>query len=584
MQPLATGANPATGGRGDAVWERRKGWIAYAVLIPTFCLLPIWLHPQYENDPLDYTHQVFAFLQRPGLAETRGILEFGHLIWRPAAVASTLLAGPAISRLMNVEPGLAPLVALTVLNAIFTFLAVLLVYRIARSLADSVLFGVLVALSFLMSNAVLTYMRSGFAYLPGVAMQLLAVSVIVAQPRRHLPTPLRSFILGCALAASICLWTPNLVAIPGLIALAVLWREGGSHAEAPRETRLRFALQSALWMAAVTGVAFGGAILLNQFRSWHEISDWIRNSSHEWAQTQRLVRLVTGLPRGFIAIRDESLMLKRLYFHDPYAPVVWTRVLIAIAWKPPLFAVAMAALGWILAKTAAGRRLVIAILCSWIPLIVFAVALFEPGSPERFLPGFALLFAGIAYAARAVSWRDRAAWTLGVFLLAMAAVNISSMTAAAREARDQNGVQRLEAFHKVWRSETLLVLLSPSDPIWKFRRVYPFHPLSRIPFRFDDAYEPARLRAPIFRQEFALKALSAWQRGGEVWISRRLVAERPQPDWGWVEGDNPGVRWLELSGFYQPLETDAEAGGEDGFLRVAANEANRLLLGPYSRH
>lgn len=578
MQPVQWKTRPRTARLGDSRW---KDTIPYAVLGLTVCLLLLWIRPQYSGDPADYASQAFTFLERPSLAATRAVFEFGHLIWRPAAVAATVLCGPAISGWMHIEPRLVPLVGLIALNAIFTLLAVLLVYRIARCLSGSVLAATVVALLFVTTNAVFTYMRSGYSYLPGVAMQLLAVSIIVAPaptgnaPRSRLR--LRAFLLGCALAVSICLWAPYVVSVPGVIAFALLWEKGGL----PHAARLRLAMQATLWMAVATGLAFGGAILVNQFRSWEQIAQWIRNSSHEWAQTQRLARLVTGLPRAFIAVQDESLMLKRLYFHDPYAPVTWARLLAAVAWKPPLFAVAIGALGWILAKTAGGRRLLIANLCCWTPLIVFAVTVFEPGAPERFLPGFALLFAGIAYASGRISWRDAAAWALAVFFVAMVAVNISSVTPAAREARDQNAVARLEAFRKVWRPNDLLVLLWFRDPIFRFQNVDPFHPLNRTSFRVLDAIEPGTLRGLRFRQEFAAEAVNAWHHGGDVWISQRLIAERPRPEWDWVEGDN-GARWRDLSSYYRQFETDAETGGEDGFLRIAASQTNRLLLGPHT--
>lgn len=556
--------------KGSLKGRRWENAIAYVVLSVAVVLLAVSTHPQYDADAFDYAAQARAFLEHPGLTETRGILEFGHLLWRPLAVVATILARPVIEGWMHLEPGLPPLAALMALSTIFTWFAALLLYRIARVLAGSALAAVAVALLFLTANAVLLYMRSGFSYVPGVAFDLLAVSLVVAPPcRLALRFGLRPFFAGCALAASICLWTPGLFAVAGPITLAFLW-----------EKDRRFAVQAGLWTALLTGGTFAAAIMINQFHSWREVADWIRNSSHGVAQTQKVLRLATGLPRSLIAIQDEALLLKRLYLHDPYAPVTWMRVFTGAAWKPPLFALAMGALGWILAKTGTGRRLLIANLCAWIPLIVFAVTVFESGAAERFSPAFALLFPAVAYAARSLSWRSVAHWVLGIFFAAMVVVNLSSTSAAAWEARDRAALGRLEAYHRVWRLASVLVLLSPRDPIWRFHRVYPFHPLSLVPFRFADAFEPANVHTLLFRQEFARQALSAWQDGGEVWITRRVMAERPKPEWEWVEGDN-GARWQELSAYYRQFATDAETRGDDGFLRVAASPANRLLLAPY---
>jgi hypothetical protein len=549
--------------------------LPYAALTLVFAVLFAWIRPQYGGDPADYAKLAYQFLAQPSLPATREILEFGHLIWRPAAVAVTVLCGKAVSAWTHIDPPLVPLTALIALNAIFSLGAFLLIYKMGHRLSGPMAGGV-VALLFLTTNAVLTYLRSGYSYLSGLAMQVLAVSIILVMPA-SLRLGLRAFFLGGALAASICLWVPYVVTVPGVIVLALVWEKAGLS----RPERLRLVLLASFWLAAITGLAFGGAILLNEFRSWQQVAEWIRDSSHEWAQTRRLVRLVTGLPRSLLALQDETVMLKRLYLHDPYAPVTWRVIVKAVAWKPPLFAAAMGALGWILAKTKEGRRLLIANLCAWVPLIFFSVAVFEPGSPSRFLPGFALLFAGLAHAAGSISWRQAPAWILAGFFVVMVALNLSAVSPAARTARDRNAIARLEAFSKVRKPNDVLVLVDFRDPIFRFQNADPFHPFSQAAFRVLDAIEPGTLRGQRFRQVCAAEVANAWQHGGDVWISRRLIAERPLPEWDWVEGDTAGVGWRDLSGYYRQFATDAETGGADGFLRIAADPENRLLLASY---
>ncbi|MGH9584068.1 MAG: hypothetical protein ACRD4O_14165, partial [Bryobacteraceae bacterium] len=471
-----------------------KDGIAYALLALAFFLTLAWIQPAYGADPLTYANQALAFLQHRGQAETRAVLEFGHLIWRPTAVATAALSPHWMLSFTGIDSKLVPLAWLMAISALFTLIGLLLVYRNARSVYCSVIAGAVVALLFLTANPVLTYMRSGYPYLPGAVMQLLAVSMLLRPPAKLSRIWQQALIVGCALAASVCFWTPFIVSVPGIVAFAFLWKEGGLL----RSERVRLTAQVSAWAVFATGFAFGMAVLLNHFQSFGQVEQWVRQSSHQWAQTHRLVRLATGLPRSLISIH-EGAMLKRLYFHDPYAPVSWSHVLATIAWKPPLFALAMAALGWILARTAAGRRLLIAILCCWIPLIVFAVFVFEPSSPERFLPGYALLFAGLGYAANKISWRDPAVWALGVFFAAMVAVNISAVTPAAAQARSQNAVKRLDAFRKVWTPHTLAVLLSYRDGIFTYLYVNQFSPLGRIPFHFLDAIEPGTQREHGFR-------------------------------------------------------------------------------------
>jgi len=59
--------------------------------------------------------------------------------------------------------------------------------------------------------------------------------------------------------------------------------------------------------------------------------------------------------------------------------------------------------------------------------------------------------------------------------------------------------------------------------------------------------------------------LTAWDAGGEVWISRRVEVRAPRPEWGWVEGDDRRIAWLQLHGFFHALEL-----GRKGILRRAA--------------
>jgi hypothetical protein len=552
-----------------------KSGAAYALLTVAFLLTLGWIQPEYGADPLTYAGQAFDFLQHEGLAQTRAVLEFGHLIWRPVAVAATALSPQWAIHFAGIGPQLVPLAWLIAIGALFALAGLLLVYRTARVLSGSVAAGAVVALLFLTTNPMLTYMRSGYPYLPGAAMQILTISVIVRPPAGCKRIWLQAFIIGCALAASVCFWAPYVVSVPGIVIFAFLWgQDGGSL----RRDRVRLTAQTSVWIVCAAGLAFLLAVILNRFESVAQVEQWIRASSHQWAQTHRLVRLATGLPRSLIAIQEQSVALKRIYFHDPYAPVSWAHVLATVAWKPPLFALAMIALGWILARTADGRRLLIGILCCWIPLIVFSVVIFEPGSISRFLPGYALLFAGLGYAAKKISWKDPAIWTLGAFFAAMIAVNISTVTPAAADARSQNAVKRLDILHDVWKPGSLAVLLSYGDGVFKYLYVNQFGPLGGVPFHFLDAIEPGTLREYRFRQEFSAAAISTWGRGGDVWISKRLVAIRPRPQWDWVEGDIPGIGWKDISSYYREFQTDASIGGSDGFLRITNDKTNRLIL------
>ncbi|MGH9620086.1 MAG: hypothetical protein ACRD45_10330, partial [Bryobacteraceae bacterium] len=208
-----------------AKWKSRA---AYVLLTLAFLLTLAWIQPAYGADPLDYAGQAFAFLQHHGLAQTRAVLEFGHLIWRPIAVVTTALSPQWAIAFTGIDFKLIPLAWLIAIGALFALIGLLLVYRTARSLSGSVAAAAGVAVLFLATNPVLTYMRSGYPYLAGAAMQILAVSMIVRRPARLKRIWLQALIIGCALAASICFWAPYVVSVPGIVIFAFLWEDGGS--------------------------------------------------------------------------------------------------------------------------------------------------------------------------------------------------------------------------------------------------------------------------------------------------------------------------------------------------------------------
>jgi len=547
--------------------------VAYLLLCILYFALLAWAKPNYGADPLSYAGDAYRFAQQHSLANTRAIWEFGHLLWRPLGVLLLPFFEPLGYR-FHVSPQLVPLMALITLSVLFTLAATLIVCHISRLLSGSNSAGVIVSILFLTTNAVLNYARSGYPYIPGLAMQLLAVSIIVTPFGHTSKLWLRALTAGGALAASVCFWAPYVVTVPGIIAFALLWEDGLTQAQ-----RLRLSARICTVVFIAAGLVFGAAVALNHFRSLSEISTWVRQSSHGWSQSHKLIRLTTGLPRSLIAMGDQSLMLKRLYFHDPYAPVSWGQAFASIIGKPFLYVLAMAAWAWTLTKSRPGRNLLLGALCCWIPLILFSVAVFEPGSLSRFLPGFALLFASLSFAATRIHWRSPAGWALALFFGVMIVVNLTGVSPSAAAAQSQNAEGRLQALSRVWRPNSTAVLLSFNDDgIFYFEAVWPFHPLNHFHFHFLDAVEPGTLRAARFREEFASAVRETWRRGGDVWISRRLVAAKPSPDWGWVEGDAASVSWRTLSGFYRQFQTNASIGGADGFLRIAKNQSNWQLL------
>lgn len=244
----------------------------------------------------------------------------------------------------------------------------------------------------------------------------------------------------------------------------------------------------------------------------------------------------------------------------------------------------MAAL-WALASRAEHRGPLLLALAVAAPLLLFAVVIFEPGSPERFLPGFPFFY--LAFAGLLSAWpRQRVASLLTLLFLLGAA--LSNVLAAGRW-RSTEAVaavrQRRTVLEESIASRAQVFLLSLRDGLYALPNTRPLdHSLQAQRFRVVDVIETGSRRAERWREEFAARVRAAWGGGEEVWLSERLLSDRPAPAWQWVEGDDKRVRWAELPAFFRRLEYGrrAEASG-DGFRRLAPSTTNRAWLERESR-
>jgi hypothetical protein len=63
-----------------------------------------------------------------------------------------------------------------------------------------------------------------------------------------------------------------------------------------------------------------------------------------------------------------------------------------------------------------------------------------------------------------------------------------------------------------------------------------------------------------------------------VWLSTRLLADTPLPEWKWVEGDTGRVKWSDVRDFFRSLEVRSLVGGADGFVLLTDGPRNAESL------
>jgi hypothetical protein len=234
-------------------------------------------------------------------------------------------------------------------------------------------------------------------------------------------------------------------------------------------------------------------------------------------------------------------------------------------------------LGLLLHRTL--RRELGILLSAVVPFLVFAVFVFEPSSPERFLP--TLPFVAAAIAAALTNCRRRALKTvLGVLVLCPAIPNVLAMRTASLDQRLEAVRERQASLERKLSRPGLVFVLSLRDDLYALPLVRPLaRDLNSNRYELMDVVEIGSSRLLRWRQEFAERSLAAWREGRDVWISTRLMADRPKAAWQWVEGDSPLVRWSELPHFFRQFQISETAGpAADGFLLVSAGPANKALL------
>jgi len=389
--------------------------------------------------------------------------------------------------------------------------------------------------------------------------------------------------MGLCLALAVALWFPYVLSVPSAALIAFCWnRSDWSLAGRETHQRLRRTFTALLVAASLVALLYGAGMLALGIHSAGGFAQWVRESQHGWAQNRTALRLVSGLPRAFISMGQDTILFKRFALHDPYAPVTKLDLVFSSLWKLALFYCAMLCLA--LALLRKRGRLALAMLAAGAaPVLAFAL-LFESGSLERFLALYPFLALAIAVALAIAP----SAWTVRVLVLFLMVAAVSDVHDAWRprvERQQRQTLSRALLLEGAAARNGEIWLTSLTDPLNWSDEAFPFEDRSNLrELRFEPLAQIGTEGAAHWRQNFARSTLHTWDAGGPVWLSKRLLAERPRPEWGWTEGDSAQVSWPGLTTLARSLETDKDVGGEDGFVRLADTPANRARLAMISSH
>jgi hypothetical protein len=249
--------------------------------------------------------------------------------------------------------------------------------------------------------------------------------------------------------------------------------------------------------------------------------------------------------------------------------------LIGHLWKLILFYIFAISLTWCLWRASSGRRIFWICAAAALPMLAFSVFVFEPGSQERFLPLYPFVCLAVALLLSQAPARTFAPALAAAFLAVALIVNVHAYWTPAVEARIAPEVARVESLQGRVSAHAMVAMVTMGDRIYQFTTQYPLHPVNRrgaLPIY--DVVMIANVRVATWKQDFATRALDTMRRSESVWVSNRLLAERPDPDWNWNEGDDPRISWKELPVFFRSLSYSESVGGGDGFLKLTPSADN----------
>jgi Dolichyl-phosphate-mannose-protein mannosyltransferase len=542
--------------------------IAAAIL---FVLLVLFLtQPAYLGDTARYINEILNHRAHVFNAAGDPFWDFGHAVWRPLVNELFDGLGRPIEAMTGGDTRETLARLMIAINIVSALAAVLLCWLFLKGHTDTVAATIGTA-AFLCTNSILDYSHSGNPYLPALTCLLLALWLMQVAHRRS--GAVFAILAGIGLGASILLWFPFVLVAPA----ALLYALYGSP-KPPVRTRMRMAAAAAVSAGVLVAVTYGVVIHERRIHTFAELRSWIDSSRNEWAQTDKVKRAVSGIPRSFLDMGDDTLLLKRYVFRDPYAPVSFSRILLAQGTlKLVLFYLCAAAIVLALWKEPGGRRILMLLAAAALPVLIFAVTLFEPGSTERYMPVYPFFFLAAAYALATFGRGYRALqWFIAAFLIVvLCAGNIYAKNTWRGAAVYRAYTERKQMLETQARPGAMVALINFFDPLYQIPPLRLLdHQAQPQNYAVYDVIETANARVFRWRQQFAERSQKQWSQGNQVWLSARLVADRPLPEWTWVEGDTGRVKWSELRDFFRSFDVQSRTGGKDGFILLADDAHN----------
>ena len=545
------------------LWLRLYGPVVIAYVLVT------WFTDAYSmGDTRIYVTQI---LEGSGYA----FWDFGHILWRPLGWALYKISLPITQRIFDGDSRLEVTGTLMAVAWLSGLASVLLIHALARKFCRGQWIAYLVTAAFLFSNAFLNYSQTGHSYIPGLALLLLALYQLLRDEAASTSVK-TSLVAGTALALAVCMWLPYVLSVPAIVAAPLVL---GSF----NRQQFRQALQTCVVFGVVMILVYAiGAIRLG-VNSFAEFQNWLVSSAHGIDGMKGIPRMVFGIARSVINMGNDGKIFKRYVLKDPLNPVSLFDLFRLSFWKLALFYLFLAAVLLNLLFSRLGRRGLALLILSAAPLIFFALYLFEAGTIDRYLPLYPVLFLAIAISLGNDRLKFIPRYVAAAFVIALVVSNGYALSTFVLN-REQDAVARRFGDLKslLQPDKNRVITVGQEDPAYALNVNFPFNPLNRSGLSTDMMADRGNEQVLRWRSIFATKTLALWEKGGDVWVTKRIFHERPRAEWEWVEGDDPRVTWNDLHSFFSQLEFGTSVGDEDGFMLLLNSPANKQFLRGYT--
>jgi len=546
-----------------------RNWLLKnSVVLVAFVLANSFTNAWLMGDTVDYVDSISAYDQGRHLQ----FWEFGHLLWRPFGWLSFRLAEPITHLLYSGDQRAKITFTLMAINWIGALACVLTLAALTRHVCKNEWIVSLSTLGFLFSAAFLNYSQTGSAYVPGLALVLLAVFILLRNSQRPEPSRIHAFGAGIILAAAVCLWIPFILLLPAALTAPLFL--------------VRFDMKitrSLIWtvvaLSAVTIVAYIVVLLTLGIRSPEALQTWVTAAAHGMDRMRGVPRMIFGFANSLIDLGGDGATYKRYLRHDPYNSVSAADLFRSSLWKL-LFCYLFLA-GFLLTLLLSKNRgkFLGLLLMNFVPTIIFALFIFEAGDTSRYIVTLPIFFLVVAYAAcheRAHAWFK---YLLVLFISILIITNVRAMSSSKSRLREERNLSRVNELLPLLKPNSIVMVSHLQDDLANFTRDFLFNPV----IRNNNLHYVAVLaintsQVDHWRQESSEQITKVWAKNGDVWLTRRLLSPRPRWDWNWVEGDDPRVSWIDLYNHFSKFETGQAVGGDDGFVLLLPSERNKELL------